>query len=55
MQYTPHILTCNCTGKVPSKTVKGAALAIFQTQFPATEDDSIKSQKAPTVFTHFVS
>lgn len=38
-----------------SKTGKGAALAIFQTRFPATEDDSIKSQKAPAVFTHFVS
>lgn len=42
-------------GRLPSKTGKGAALAIFQTRFPATEDDSITSQKAPAVFTHFVS
>lgn len=52
---TPHIPMCICSGKMPSKTGKAAALGIFQTQLPATEDDSIMSQKAPTVFTHFVS
>lgn len=55
MQHTLHIPMCKCMGKLSSKTGKGAARAIFQTRFPATEDDSIMSQKAPTVFTHFVS